>query len=503
VREADSTPVAALIPEWLKDGDEARILSGHSSDAPVAPVADESTLGPAAAPSPSAAQQSGVRTAVMPEQGDGAEPVHGIPAFTPEALDGIDVDAIFASMQMPEWLSSAGTGAAAMGSLPPAAQEEEQIAPAELPSWIQAMRPLESAVPGQAPVPADQRLEERGPLLGLHGVLPAVAGAAFPSSKPKVHSIKLDASPHQQSHAALLEEIIQAETTPVPMKGTSGFASQSILRWGISLVLVILLGGAVLTGSQIFPMPVAIPKEAAGAIQAVEAIPADAPVLVVFDYEPATAGEMEATAASLLDHMLLLRHPRVAMLSTSPTGPALADRFISTTLAARAYRSGAQYLNLGYLPGGLSGVHFFAEDPPAAMPLSGDGGTAWESPVLHDVARLSDFAAIIVLSDNTEAGRVWIEQTASQRRADGMIIVSSAQAGPILLPYADSRQVSGLIAGIKGAAGAEQANGGLPGFVRRYWDAYNLGLYAAVLWIVLGGARHFWLGLQERRTPAA
>ena len=49
----------------------------------------------------------------------------------------------------------------------------------------------------------------------------------------------------------------------------------------------------------------------------------------------------------------------------------------------------------------------------------------------------------------------------------------------MLLPYAASGQVAGLVAGLSGAAGAELANGGLPGFVRRYWDAYSLGMFLA------------------------
>ncbi len=84
-----------------------------------------------------------------------------------------------------------------------------------------------------------------------------------------------------------------------------------------------------------------------------------------------------------------------------------------------------------------------------------------------------------------------------------MVIVSSAQAGPMLLPYVDSNQLSGLIAGVYGAVGAEQANGGLPGIVRRYWDAYNVGLYVAALLILFGGAWNLARGIQDRRGEQA
>jgi hypothetical protein len=442
--------------------------------------------------------------ASMPVVEEHLQPAPGASAFTSEALAGIDVDAIFASMEMPDWLSDLKGGEqAGKEQLASAQQDSESITPADLPSWVQAMRPLESAVPLPEPQVTDQRLEEHGPLLGLHGVLPVIAGATMPSSKPRVHSIKLEASAQQQAHAELLEQIVEAETSPIPMRRALLPGSQRGLRWTISAALLLLVGAAVLSRSQAIALPAAVPIETIRAIQVVENIPAGDPVLMIFDYEPATMGEMEATAASLVDHLLLLKHPKLAIVSTSPTGSALAERFMSTTVAARAYQRGLQYVDLGYLPGGLAGVYFFAQDPPAAIPFGADSSRVWDSDPLRQVSRLSDFAAIIVLTDGLEAGRVWIEQTIAARGSSPLLVISSAQSGPMFLPYVDSAQVAGLVAGINGAAGAEQANGGLPGFVRRYWDAYSLGLYAAVLLIVLAGSWYFWLGLQERRAEAA
>ncbi len=95
---------------------------------------------------------------------------------------------------------------------------------------------------------------------------------------------------------------------------------------------------------------------------------------------------------------------------------------------------------------------------------------------------------------------MWIEQTSGARGQSPLVMIASAQAGPMLLPYVNSGQVNGLVSGLNGAAGAEQANGGLPGYVRGYWDAYSVGLYAAVLLIILGGLLNLWLGFRDRRA---
>jgi hypothetical protein len=197
-----------------------------------------------------------------------------------------------------------------------------------------------------------------------------------------------------------------------------------------------------------------------------------------------------------------LKHPRLALISTSPTGAALAEQFMNVTLSTHkdVYQPGVKYEDLGYLPGGLAGVYDFSQNPAVVMPLGADSKEAWSSPVLQGVTHFSDFAAVILLTDNADTGRIWIEQTALARGNSSMIIVSSAQAGPMILPYVDSGQVNGLVSGLSGAAGSEQANNNLPGFVRRYWDAYSLGLLLAAALMFLGGVWNFWLGIQDRRV---
>lgn len=513
--ETPAASSAQILPDWLKAAAPSPLPpspTGREEEGEGENSRREETLTPSEMPDwlsslkPVTSQPSEpgepAAPALAPEEPSAKTPSTSS-AFTQDAMASTDVDAIFASMQMPDWLSSVSAPGQppAQENLPPASQGEEAIAPAELPSWVQAMRPVESAMPASSAGPVDSELETSGPLAGLHGVLPAVAGVMGASSKPKAHSIKLNASEEQQSHASLLEQILAAETSPVPMKAGSVLTSQRGLRWLVAALLIIVLGGAFYTNTQIFPLPAEVPIETGNAITAVEAIPEGAPVLAVFDYEPSTIGEMEAAGASLMDHLLLLKHPRLALISTSPTGSALAERFISTVLSARAYQRGVQYTDLGYLPGGLAGVYDFAQNPVTAQPYGADASAAWQSAPLQNVTRLSDFAAIIVLTDKLESGRVWIEQSALTRGTASLIIISSAQAGPMFLPYFNSSQVNGMVAGLNGAVGVEQANGGQPAsIIRRYWDTYSLGLLLAVAMILLGGLWNFGLGLRDRRA---
>ncbi|MGE5071860.1 MAG: hypothetical protein ACM3MF_00390, partial [Anaerolineae bacterium] len=225
--KAEEPAVPAELPDWMA-------ALQPKEEQPSEPQADEEAaiptdvpdwlaeLGTPAQPSSAEAPTSPLLSEEHDQaaaQLDAEEPAAPGAAFPPEAMPESDVDSVFASMQMPDWLSAVlPTTPAGEEDAPAAAQEEEPIGPAELPSWVQAMRPVESVMDAATGGEEDALTEKRGPLAGLRGVLPTIPGAVVPSSKPKPHSMKLDATEQQLAHAALLEQILAAETSPVPMK---------------------------------------------------------------------------------------------------------------------------------------------------------------------------------------------------------------------------------------------------------------------------------------------
>lgn len=412
-----------------------------------------------------------------------------------------DVEAIF-SMDMPDWLSD--TEGVAEGQPPTTAAEarEEDLRPADLPDWVQAMRPVESVISEtEGETVEEQPMEQRGPLAGLRGVLPAVPGVG-PSSKPKAFSIKLRASEDQQSSAALLEQMLAEEISPKPVSTPKMVLTQRLLRWAITILILLVTAGAVFSGTQINPMPTSAPAETSAALNYIQnSLPADAPVLLIFDYQASLSGELEAAAAPFVDHMLTLKHPHLTLLSSTPVASGLAERFIGpfTTPTNHNYQRGQNFVDLGYLPGGASGVLSFSMNPETTKPLTITGESAWSTAVLQNVKQLSDFAAIILLTDDIETARIWIEQTEGVRGETPLLVISSAQAGPMLLPYVQSGQIDGMVTGLEGSAPIEQVNSGRPGMVRRYWDAYGFGLLMAVGLIIVGSLWSLASGWQARR----
>ena len=280
--------------------------------------------------------------------------------------------------------------------------------------------------------------------------------------------------------------------------------AQNVLRWALSGLMLIALGAMILLRTQMMPVSPALPVEVGAVSSAVASIPENSHVLVVIDYEPSLAGEMEAISGPLVDQIALLRHPRLSFLSTSPNGSALAERLMTKaninqpSPGGLGYNLGEHYFNLGYLPGGAAGVLEFIQAPQIAMPSS-------------SVTGLSDYSAIIVLSDHAESSRVWVEQLQSLRQTDPLfpalanqplLMVASAQAGPLLQPYVASGQVTGMVSGLSDAARFEFVNNSRPGTARAYWDTFGVGLMLAIAAITLGSLWSLFTGIRARRAQA-
>ena len=422
-----------------------------------------------------------------------ADPFASMPAFTPDSQNDESLEGLFTDM--PDWLSSSVEQPSV--STPTPITNEDVLPSSNLPSWVEAMRPSDSGLSQLSSLASDQTLESRGALAGLQGVLPAMAGFA-PTSKPKAYSLKLNATEEQQRHAGILEDILAAETSPVPIESFATLRSSRGLRWTLTILMLAVVASTTFLGTQIFSLPRGVPSEVNAAIQIALSIPENAPVLVAFDYEPSLAGEMEAAAAPMFDQLLLLKHPRLTLIATNETGSTLAERFLSGPLAVHNYQSGVTYSNLGYLPGGQLGIRAFAQNPSATAPFDISLQPAWTSAPLQGVTSLSQFTAMILITDNADAARVWVEQTQGLRGNIPFIVIASSQAAPMIQPYYDSGQVNGIVPGLYGGAIFEQYNAGRPGTARNYWDAYSIGMLLAMSLVLGGGFWNLVLGLRER-----
>jgi len=223
--------------------------------------------------------------------------------------------------------------------------------------------------------------------------------------------------------------------------------------------------------------------------QRIEALPANATVLIAFDYEAGFSGEMNFAITNVLSQ-LMKKSAYLTLVATTPSGPALAESSLqnaSSTLAENV-STYTNYANLGYIPGGTMGLMGLATSPRSILPYALNGSNAWAGAALEPITAVKDFAAVIVITNDPDTARIWIEQVGTQLQEDGtpLLFITSAQAEPLIRPYYQAlpSQVQGMIAGLAGGLaygrtlGILQQNG--------VWDAYSVGITISVLIILVG-----------------
>lgn len=500
---SDETPASQAegIPDWLKQVPSQERPAQPAE--PVTPISEEpqaanfswESLGistePVADKSEQPADVSPFAGANLPEwldQSGASKP--GLPSddeLIPPAKPAGEAEtpAPFGGNEIPDWLGESekiAVPAQDAGETPGEGASDQPLEAADMPSWLQAMRPIETVAP--KPVLAeDKQVEKAGPLAGLSGVLPTedLVGQYI---KPPLYSIKLRVSEKQRVHASLIESLIGEETQPQPIPAERGQAPKRVLRFLVAVVLILAILLPMLNFLPAFPSSDILPQELVSFGQIMgdtTAIPDGSAVLLALEYEPGLSGEMQ-TASEVVIRQLAERHVRLTIISTSPTGPILAE-----SLLEKADYDPTAVVNLGYLAGGSTGLQSFGLSPVRSAPSTLQGQLApWDSGVLAGVTRLSDFAATIVLTDDPDKGRTWVEQIQPALNGKPMLMVSSAQASPLLLPYYNSGQVKGVISGISGAASYESLVQS-SGTATLLYGSYQYGMLLAAILILVGG----------------
>ena len=516
---------ASLASDEPAPEDALRTAAAQAADDPSPPEPDKPTpddaLRAAAADVPSEAEQPEEKATPEPEsetdpisEGDSPdwleamESEDGVPEadlpHVPALVGGAEEPAgeELGDLDLPDWLGEIEPLEDESASSPQ--EGSSDLAPATLPNWLEAMRPVDTFRSVVEIEPEDdQAVESVGPLAGLSGVLLAEPVVAMPRTS-SVGSLQLDVSERQYAQAELLHRLVDEEEQEAPAMHKRG-VRLAVFRWAIAAVVLIAVSLPIITGVPSFALPSLEPRELGALFSLVERLPLEQPVLVVFDYEPGYAGELEAVSGAFLDHMMARGLP-LASMSTRPIGPALALLALEPFVDRYEYENGQSIVNLGYLSGGQTAVQLFAISPREAV-LEGFAmpeqvQEVWETPVLDEVEVLSDFGMVAVITADSESARVWAEQARPNMGDTPLVVVLSAGAEPLVRPYFEGsdRTIGGILSGLPAAVAYELRNG-RPGLAQERWDAFGSVMLAAEL-VLLAGVGYGLLIWWRGRSPA-
>jgi hypothetical protein len=357
---------------------------------------------------------------------------------------------------------------ALLSDLPPSLPLEQTLAKADIPEWVQALKPRELTGEPEAEIPA--LLQTTGPLVGLRNVVDVEPVIAMPrAASPIAH---FTVTQEQQQQVALLRQLAHEEQ--IQAAAVTSRITGAMSPW-IRLLLTLLLLAAILFGLR---GPDLLRRSAPSVTPAVQAASAAVTaaagraVLVAFEYTPAMAGELDPQADILL-----------AQLMTNESTIITVSQFAAGTAVAAANTADVAGQSLGFLPGeaiGLRQLGNCLRDRACETIAGRQVNTTLQQ-------ALSDVGLIIVLTGDRSSLINWIEQVGVISRVPLLAGVTQS-LGPVAAPYVASGQLQGVIEGIPAVAVYQQAfQAGVTQSVRQQLNAQGMAQLLAAALLLIGG----------------
>ena len=219
--------------------------------------------------------------------------------------------------------------------------------------------------------------------------------------------------------------------------------------------IIFLLLGLVVLVPLVVPVefPVVVSEETRGFFEELESLPEGTAVLLAIDYEPDTMAELNPMTVAVLRHAFR-RNLKIIGLSLYPGAPGIAQRLLGETARECGKTYGEDYVYLGYNPDWSGTMLRLGESIRATYPNDQWGTPTADLPILHDVDSYDDVGLLVSICGSlyTEYWAAYAQARYGQRMISGNTAVISA----FVYHYYNTGQISGFLAGIKGAAEYEK-----------------------------------------------
>ena len=187
---------------------------------------------------------------------------------------------------------------------------------------------------------------------------------------------------------------------------------------------------------------------------AIDELPDGSPVLLAFDYDPASEGELGPMATAVTRHCAEKNLKMYFLTIFHPVGPQLIDEKITTIIEAdfpdMVY--GVDYVNLGYKPGYEAVIKVIVTDLKQLFTTDDKGTNIDQIPMCQEIESVQDFDLVVNISAGYPGTKEWVLFAATPYPDKIKLIAGcTGVQAPLLYPYIPD-QMPGLLGAIKGAA---------------------------------------------------
>jgi hypothetical protein len=252
-------------------------------------------------------------------------------------------------------------------------------------------------------------------------------------------------------------------------------------RWIFGIMMAVF----VMTILRPVGLAVTIDDSTTKVFETIDSLPPGSLIWIAAEYEPASSPELEPAMIAVARHAMK-NDLRIVSADMWPTGGMMVDRVIKVLekdFPDKKY--GVDYVNLGYRPGEVVFLQQLTQDLPAAVNyVDHYGNDIRNLPIMNNIKSLKDFAVFIGFVGGNPGYREHIKIV-----TDPLDIPYIASVVAVSVPEAmtmvNSKQIDGIIKGLRGAAEYEKISQN-PGTALTGMDTQSFINLVILVFIVLG-----------------
>ena len=201
--------------------------------------------------------------------------------------------------------------------------------------------------------------------------------------------------------------------------------------------------------------PEVVSKQAKMVFDAIDDLPDGSNILLAFDFDPASQGELLPMAQAFTRHCSIKGHKQYYM-ALWPLGSPMVDLSIDTI--EEEYPDmvyGEDYMKFSYKAGGEAVIRMIMQDLRGMFPLDSKGTQLDDIPMTKNIKNIQDMDLIINVSAGDPGTKQWVQFAATPFGITTVSGCTGVQA-PQMYPYIPE-QLAGVLGAIKAAAEYEAA----------------------------------------------
>jgi hypothetical protein len=178
------------------------------------------------------------------------------------------------------------------------------------------------------------------------------------------------------------------------------------------------------------------------------------PVLLSFDFDPGSEGELGPMATAFVRHCCE-KKLRMYFMALWPVGPQMIEETINKIIKADFPHLvyGVDYVNLGFKSGNEGVIKVIVTDLRQLYTTDAAGTSLDNIPMMSGIRNIRQMKLIVNVSAGYAGTKEWVQYAVTPYQKEGLRMVAGCTGvqAPLLYPYIPE-QLPGLLGAIKGAA---------------------------------------------------